>query len=150
MTNMYDWMMNIIGESSVEQLEEDEIAQRYSRTKHGFVYKITCIDTGQFYIGCKKFNRKITRKPLKGRKNKRREFVESDWRNYWGSSNELQALVQKHGKDAFIREIIDLCDGQWELKYQELKHQLAYDVLFNPLALNGIINVRLNRPKVKK
>ena len=51
----------------------------------GFVYIITNTTNNRKYIGKKLAKFKKTRPPLKGRKNKRREKVESDWRDYWGS-----------------------------------------------------------------
>jgi len=75
---------------------------------------------------------------------------ESDWRNYWSSSNDLVNDVEKLGKENFKREIIDFVKSQWMLKYKELTWQLHYDVM-NPKtnSYNGIINVRLCRPSEK-
>ena len=55
----------------------------------GFVYQITNTTNGKMYIGKKlaKFSR--SRKPLKGRLNKRRYKIESDWQDYYGSSDAL-------------------------------------------------------------
>ena len=55
----------------------------------GFVYKITHIPTGKYYIGKKFFWKILKRPPLKGKKNKRHEKQPSDWKEYWGSSEEL-------------------------------------------------------------
>jgi hypothetical protein len=115
--------------------EEDDI---------GFIYKITNLNNNKFYIGCKKLQRKIVRKPLKGKKRKRRELKESDWENYWSSSLDLNNDVEILGKENFRREIIEFVKSQWMLKYRELVWQLKYDVM-NPKtnSYNGIINVRL-------
>ena len=59
----------------------------------GFVYLITNTKSNKKYIGKKLAQFKKTRPPLKGRKNKRRSTVESDWRDYWGSSDQLKADV---------------------------------------------------------
>jgi hypothetical protein len=49
----------------------------------GFVYLITNLADGRKYVGKKLAKFKKTRPPLKGKKNKRREKVESDWQDYW-------------------------------------------------------------------
>jgi hypothetical protein len=112
----------------------------------GFVYQITHIDTGCYYIGKKQFLKRIRRKPLKGRKRARICHVESDWKKYWGSSNALLAAVEKHGEDAFIRRVLSVHDNKRDLAYAELKIQVGRDVLDDPLCYNGIINVRLSKP----
>ena len=43
----------------------------------GFVYEITDKETNMKYIGKKKFWSRVTRPPLKGKKNKRRSIKES-------------------------------------------------------------------------
>jgi len=72
----------------------------------GFVYLITNITNNRKYIGKKLTQFKRSKKPLKGRTNKRRYTVESDWKDYYGSSDELTADVELLGKDKFKREIM--------------------------------------------
>ena len=67
----------------------EEIPQGYV----GFVYEITNTQTGRKYIGKKLVEFKKSRPPLKGRKNRRRYKVESDWREYYGSSDALTETV---------------------------------------------------------
>ena len=55
----------------------------------GFVYLITNLTDNRKYIGKKLAQFKVTKKPLKGKKNKRRSTKESDWKDYWGSSPSL-------------------------------------------------------------
>ena len=114
----------------------------------GFVYKITRIADGKFYIGKKLLRSKVTKKPLKGKRFKRHSTKESDWKTYWGSSKELVADIEKYGTEAFKREIIYPCDSKFDLAYSELLTQINYNVM-NPhtLTYNGIINVRLRRPR---
>ena len=59
-----------------------------------FVYLITNKKNGMKYVGKKLAKFKTTKPPLKGKKNKRRGTKESDWRNYWGSSDHLNADVE--------------------------------------------------------
>ena len=71
----------------------------------GFVYLITNTTNNRKYVGKKLAKFKKTRPPLKGKKNKRRSKVESDWRDYWGSSDHLNADVKGLGEDKFTREM---------------------------------------------
>jgi hypothetical protein len=63
----------------------------------GFVYLITNRTTGRKYVGKKLAQFKKSRPPLKGRTNRRRSLVESDWRDYWGSNDVLMQDVQQFG-----------------------------------------------------
>ena len=67
-----------------------------------FVYLITNTTNNRKYIGKKLAKRKVTRPPLKGKKNKRRSTKESDWRTYWGSSEHLKNDVNELGEDKFM------------------------------------------------
>ena len=75
----------------------------------GFVYQITNTTNGRMYIGKKLARFKKSRKPLKGRVNKRRYTVDSDWKEYFGSSDELNADIKKFGKSKFKRVILFYC-----------------------------------------
>jgi hypothetical protein len=112
----------------------------------GFIYEITNTVSGKKYIGKKQCKSKLKRKPLKGKKNKRIEIKESDWRGYTSSSVELNEDIKKLGKDKFIFKIIRACGSKWELAYFEISEQLAKDVLLRDDYYNGIINVRIGRP----
>ena len=71
----------------------------------GFVYQITNIANNRKYIGKKLAQFKRSRPPLKGKKNKRRYKVDSDWRDYYGSNEELLAEIKMQGTENFYREI---------------------------------------------
>jgi hypothetical protein len=109
----------------------------------GFVYLITNLTTGRKYIGKKLAQFKRTKPPLKGKKRKRKTTVESDWRDYWGSSENLQADVATLGPEQFTREIIYYCKSRSELSYLEAKEQFDRCVLETDDYYNGIINVRV-------
>ena len=117
----------------------DEIDDQYE----GFVYLITNLTNGRKYIGKKLAKFKTTKPPLKGRKNKRRGYKESDWKTYWGSSDKLQADVEALGEDKFTREILYLCKSRAEMSYIEAKEQFDRRVLETDDYYNGIINVRV-------
>tara|TARA_A200000159_G_scaffold89739_1_gene83158 strand:+ start:558 stop:935 length:378 start_codon:yes stop_codon:yes gene_type:complete len=61
----------------------------------GFVYLITERDTGKKYIGKKFFWSKRRLPPLKGKSRKRTVVKESDWKDYYGSSEHLKTLVER-------------------------------------------------------
>src|SRR6056300_1422514 len=109
----------------------------------GFVYLITNITTGQKYIGKKLAKFKTTKPPLKGKKNKRRGHKESDWKDYWGSSDRLQADVEALGPENFTREILYFCTNRAEMSYIEAREQFDRRVLESDDYYNGIINVRV-------
>jgi len=117
----------------------DSIPDEYE----GFVYLITNTQTGQKYIGKKLAKFKTTKPPLKGRKNKRRGTKESDWKDYWGSSDRLQADVDALGPANFTREILYLCTNRAEMSYIEAREQFDRRVLERDDYYNGIINVRV-------
>jgi len=95
----------------------------------GFVYLITNKTNNKKYIGKKLAKFKTTKPPLKGRKNKRRGYKESDWKSYWGSSDNLQADVDALGSENFTREILYLCTGRGEMSYLEAREQFDRRVL---------------------
>jgi len=130
------WMYN--GEP-VEEIPEGII---------GFVYLITNITNNKKYIGKKLAQFKVTKPPLKGKKNKRRSTKESDWRTYWGSSDNLLADVAALGEDKFTREIIHYCPSRGILSYLEAKEQFDRRVLETDDYYNGIINVRVGGSKL--
>ena len=96
---------------------------------YGFVYEITCTETNKKYICRKYFSKAKTLAPLKGKKNKRRSRVDSDWIEYYGSSKSLLEDVEKYGKDKFVRRILRLCKTRGETNYWEAKLQFHHDVL---------------------
>lgn len=114
----------------------------------GFVYLITNLTNNKKYIGCKMLQKVIKRKPLKGKKNKRHETVESDWKTYTSSSNELNKDIESLGKENFKFEIIDFAYSKSHLKYLEAKYQFDNDVLLSESWYNGIINLRVGKIKL--
>jgi len=117
----------------------DKIDDQYE----GFVYLITNLTNGRKYIGKKLAKFKTTKPPLKGKKNKRRGYKESDWRDYWGSSDRLNADVTALGPENFTREILYLCKSRAEMSYIEAREQFDRRVLESDDYYNGIINVRV-------
>ncbi len=116
----------------------------------GFVYLITNTTNNRRYIGKKLTQFKRSKKPLKGRTNKRRYTVESDWRDYYGSSDELSADVEALGKDKFKREILFWCKSKSELSYIEAREQFTHEVLESKQWYNGHIRVRVHQKGILK
>ena len=119
--------------------EVNEISDEYE----GFVYLITNLTNNKKYVGKKLARFKTTKPPLKGKKNKRRGYKESDWRDYWGSSDRLNEDVKTLGEDKFTREILYFCKSRAEMSYIEAREQFDRRVLETDEYYNGIINVRV-------
>ena len=115
-----------------------------------FVYLITNKKNGKKYVGKKLAKFKTTKPPLKGKKNKRRGYKESDWKEYWGSSDHLKEDVEKYGEENFIREILRYCPSRGISSYLEAKEQFDREVLLNDEYYNGIINVRIGGSEILK
>ena len=116
----------------------------------GFVYEITEIDTNKKYIGKKNFWKPKTLPITKTRKRRVRTRTESDWREYFGSSNELQSLVESRGSDKFKREILILCKTKGEMSYHEAKLQFERDVLLSDEYFNEFIGCKIHSRHIKK
>lgn len=114
---------------------------------YGFIYKITCSTNNRKYIGKKQCKTILKRRPLKGKKNKRCEVIETNWKEYTSSSRELNEDIIKYGKDNFKFEILELCDSKFALAYREAKIQFEEEVLLRDDFYNGIINLRVSKPK---
>ena len=112
---------------------------------YGFIYVITNTVLGKQYIGKKQMKTIKKLKPLKGKKNKRHFEVETDWKEYTSSSNDVNEDIKKYGKDKFCFEIVRLCQSKFELAYYEAKMQFDNEVLLREGFYNGIINCRIGR-----
>jgi len=136
MLMLSDWLHN---NNVVDTLPEDCEA---------FVYLITNNTNDKKYVGKKLAKFKTTKPPLKGKKNKRRGTKESDWREYWGSSDNLKEDVLALGEDKFTREILYFCPSRGVASYIEAREQFERKVLLSDEYYNGIINVRIGGSKI--
>ena len=131
----------------IETLPEDCI---------GFVYLITNTISGRMYIGKKlaKFS-KTTYKTVKlknGTKKKKRirSKIDSDWREYYGSSPALTEDVTQLGTENFTREILYYCSSKAECSYIEAREQFSRRVLESNDYYNGHIQVRVHGSHIRK
>jgi hypothetical protein len=113
---------------------------------YGYVYLITNTVTGRKYIGKKLFWFRKT-KQVKGKK--KRIKVESDWRDYWSSSDEVRKDVETLGADKFIREILHICPNKGSCNYLEAREQMDRRVLETDSYYNGQIQCRVHRTHIK-
>lgn len=116
---------------------------------YGFVYMITNQKNQKKYIGKKFFWKAKTLPITKTRKRRKKLKVESDWRDYYGSSRHLTEDVEKMGTENFYREILVFCKTKGECAYMETKIQFEYDVLLSDEYYNGIVNCRIGSNSVK-
>ena len=122
----------------------------------GFVYLITNNLSGRMYIGKKlaKFSktRYQTIKLKNGNKKRKkiRSKIDSDWREYWGSSPELAADITQLGSHNFSRQILYYCRSKAECSYVEAREQFSRRVLESTDYYNGHIQVRVHGSHILK
>lgn len=115
----------------------------------GFVYCITELDTGKKYIGKKNFWSVRKLPPLKGKSRRRTKKSESDWKDYYGSSEEVKTLVESKGVKNYKREIIRLCKTKGEMSYFEAKEQFDRSVLLSDEYYNEFIGCKIHSKHVR-
>jgi hypothetical protein len=119
-----------------------------------FVYLITNMETGRAYVGKKRcFFKKTKIKTVKTKtgkaKKKLRSVVDSDWREYYGSSDDLLQDVERCGRENFRREILHLCPTLGWSSYLECREQCDRRVMENPDKFyNTWMSARIRRSHV--
>jgi len=111
-------------------IDESEISKCY-----GFIYKLTNIKTGEWYIGSKQLwsHRKETKKssPKFGKKVKK----ESDWRTYQSSS----AIVSVWPSDDVLCEVLYHTSSKYEHTYREIQALIESHALRDEKSLNVML-----------
>jgi hypothetical protein len=127
--------------TTVEDLINDE---NFDPTQYeGYIYMTTNLETNRSYIGKKNFfhktNVKLGKKELaalpvtRGRTKQTKLVVKpSDWKTYYGSSQEIKEDLKKYPKDKFVRVLLKLCKSKKSLTYYENKYLFQYGVLEDP------------------
>ncbi len=116
----------------------------------GFVYLITNLTTQRKYVGKKlaKFSKTsyktVTLKNGTKKKKKIKSKIDSDWLEYYGSSNELNKDIDLLGKDKFRREILFFCKSKAECSYIEAREQFTRRVLETTDYYNNNIMCRIH------
>jgi hypothetical protein len=126
---------SLIGYTTGEPFEQNADAEDLIEKNAGFVYLVHNSILSKSYIGKKLFRH---------RKNK--NSVESDWKTYWGSSDDLRHDIERFGIENFSRAIVKICRTKSECSYEEARLQFVYDVLHNPARwYNAWISCRVTR-----
>ena len=99
---------------------------------YGFVYLITHRESGRRYVGKKFFWFK-----------RGKHYVESDWKSYYGSCNQLNEERKEIGDDSYDREILHLCLSKVECSYLELYEQVTRHALLREDYYNGFIGGKI-------
>jgi hypothetical protein len=89
---------SLIGYTTGEPFEQNADAEDLIEKNAGFVYLVHNSILSKSYIGKKLFRH---------RKNKK--SVESDWKTYWGSSDDLRHDIERFGIENFSRAIVKIC-----------------------------------------
>jgi hypothetical protein len=108
---------------------KDQVVEGLIKGFESFVYLIERTNVKKndkspiYYIGKKSFY-------SKRKENGITTLFESDWQEYYGSSDELKCDILKYGKLNFRREILHFCRTKGDSGYLEIKEQMNRDVLF--------------------
>jgi hypothetical protein len=121
----------------------------------GYVYCIENLTNNRKYIGKKlaKFA-KTTYKTVQlkngtKKKKKIRSKIDSDWQEYWSSSDALKKDIASLGKENFKREILYYCKSKSECTYIEARTQFERKVLESDDYYNGQISCRIHQSHIK-
>jgi hypothetical protein len=134
---MSDWLFE------GKEITDEEIPEKAV----AFLYIITHVETGRWYIGRKNIFRKVTKsvKLKNGNLRKKRSLVGSDWRKYWSSSEFLKEWVKQEGEEKFKREILIFVETAAATIYGEESLLYMSGAMFDPLCMNGHIRTKIMR-----
>jgi len=144
-----NWTHQTTKIETIDQIPESAIA---------FIYLITRLSDGKFYVGRKMLssNRKVrlTKKekllPENKRKTFKRVIKETDWKDYWGSSKELLEDIKLLGKESFKREILCFLENKTDTSFYEMFYQMKMNVLFENSYNGHIANTKFFKGKISQ
>jgi len=144
-----NWTHQTTKIETIDQIPESAIA---------FIYLITRLSDGKFYVGRKMLssNRKVrlTKKekllPENKRKTFKRVIKETDWKDYWGSSKELLEDIKLLGKESFKREILCFLENKTDTSFYEMFYQMKMNVLFENSYNGNIANTKVFKGKISR
>ena len=116
----------------------------------GFVYLITCTWNNKKYIGKKSLKRSKTSYKtvvLKSGEKKRKRIksaVDSDWLDYWGSSDLVAKDRELIAPEYWTRQILHWCSSKSECNYLEAREQMDRRVLEREDYYNNAIQMRVH------
>ena len=113
---------------------------------YGFIYKVTHKTSGKKYIGKKVLyferNKRLGKRALEALKEERAKkgikgrvplkqkvITESDWKDYYGSHEEIKRLVKESDPEDFTRKILQFVPEKKLLTYYECKYLFINSVL---------------------
>ena len=136
-------------------LTEYDSVDKFPQGCVGFVYRITNIRSGKFYIGRKilfsNTKKKLTKTELSelsgpGRKPiSKRVIKESNWKDYWGSNKTILEEIKAEGVSPFRKEIIKFCFNKKQLTYWEMHYQCVENVLLTDKSYNDNVLAKFFR-----
>ena len=83
------------------------------------------------------------------KKKRKRTLKESDWREYYGSSDILNEEVTKRGPERFKRTILHFCPNKATANYLEAMEQFKANAILDERYYNEQIRVRVSRNQLK-
>lgn len=132
-----------------------EPVEKFEEGVQGFVYILECLVTGKKYIGKKNavtFKtsvKTITQKNGIKKKKKTKIPIDSDWRDYYGSSAEFVKHVETVGRINIRRTILYICLSKSEMSYYEAYEQFIRNALLSEEYVNSWIMVRVRKDNLK-
>ena len=111
----------------------------------GFVYLIENLDNGKKYIGKKLLTKSVRYQKNKKKKTKR---VESDWKEYTGSNEQLNADVANGAK--LKKKILYLCRSKGWMSYFETKEILNRNAIIDETYYNFWVQCKIRSSHLTK
>lgn len=125
---------------------------------YGFVYKITVLKgpyKGYIYVGQKSFTSKKTLSKKQqdqlwsGRgKKPKKAMLESNWKTYCSSSEDVKKLVAEMGVDKFKWEVLELACNKSDLNLKEVEWMVTEMVLRIEKSFNKWMSFKIRKEQV--